>query len=143
MSMGNAAENALVALILHGTAWTGIAQNAASPLTSLYLALHTADPGEAGDQSTSEAAYANYARVAVPRSTSGFTAPANGVSNLAAAADFPVGGAGSTGTGTHASLGTAATGTGQIILKGALASAITFGQNVQPRLTTATTFSWD
>lgn len=143
MSFSNSSESALLALILHGTAWAGIAQNHATPITNLHLALHTADPGEAGDQTTSEAAYVNYARVAVPRSTAGFTVPTNGVSSLAADVNFPTGGSGSTGTGTHASLGTAATGTGQIIMKGPLATAITFGNNVRPQVTTASTFSVD
>ncbi len=41
-----------------------IADNAAtSPITNLYVSLHTGDPGEAGDQTTSEAAYTSYARV--------------------------------------------------------------------------------
>ena len=32
---------------------------------SLYVSLHTADPGEAGSQTTNEANYTSYARVAV------------------------------------------------------------------------------
>ena len=53
---------------------TSLMANAASPLTSMYLALHTADPGELGNsQSTSEIAYTGYARVAIARSSSGFT----------------------------------------------------------------------
>lgn len=40
---------------------------------SLYIALHTADPGAGGDQTTSEATYTSYARVGVVRSGSGWT----------------------------------------------------------------------
>jgi hypothetical protein len=51
MSKSNAFETDLLGLIFNGTAITTIADNAAStPLTNLYLALHTADPGEAGNQ---------------------------------------------------------------------------------------------
>jgi hypothetical protein len=72
MSFGDQFETGLLDLIFTGTGIAGIADNAASsPLTSLYLSLHTADPGEAGDQTTSEAAYTSYARVAVARSCSG------------------------------------------------------------------------
>ena len=46
---------------------------------SLYLSLHTAYPGEAGVQNTSEAAYTSYARKAVARSTAEWTVTANTV----------------------------------------------------------------
>jgi hypothetical protein len=47
MSMGNTFENDIAKLIFNATAIANIADNAASsPLTSLYVALHTADPGE-------------------------------------------------------------------------------------------------
>ena len=51
---------------------------------SLFVSLHTADPGEAGSQTTSECAYTNYARVAVARSSAGWTVSSNQVSNTAA-----------------------------------------------------------
>lgn len=40
---------------------------------SLYVSLHTADPGAGGNQTTNEAAYTSYARVAVARSSAGWT----------------------------------------------------------------------
>jgi hypothetical protein len=55
---------------------------------SLFVSLHTANPGEAGSQTTSECAYTNYARVAVARSSAGWTVASNAVSN-AAAVTFP------------------------------------------------------
>jgi hypothetical protein len=55
VSKGNTFENDLLKLIFNATAIANIADNAAaSPLTNLFVALHTADPGEAGDQTTSE-----------------------------------------------------------------------------------------
>lgn len=48
---------------------------------SLYLSLHTAYPGEAGSQTTSEAAYTSYARKAVARSGTEWTTSANQVVN--------------------------------------------------------------
>jgi len=44
---------------------------------SLYLSLHTAYPGEAGTQDTSECAYTDYARKAVNRSTAEWTTTGN------------------------------------------------------------------
>ncbi len=66
MSKGNTFENDLLLLIFNATAIANIADNAsASPLTNLYVSLHTGDPGEAGSQTTNECAYTSYARVAV------------------------------------------------------------------------------
>jgi len=45
----------------------------AGTVGSLYVALHTADPGKTGDQTTNEAAYTGYARVGVVRSAAGWT----------------------------------------------------------------------
>ena len=71
MSKGNTFENDLLGLIFNGTAIANLADDAAtSPLTELYVSLHTADPGEAGDQTTNECAYTSYARVAVARTSS-------------------------------------------------------------------------
>lgn len=55
---------------------------------SLYVSLHTADPDEGGDQTTSETAYTTYARVAVARTAGGWTVSGNTVSN-AALVQFP------------------------------------------------------
>jgi hypothetical protein len=55
MSKGNTFETDSLKLILNGTPIPNIADNAAaSPLTNVFVALHTADPGEGGDQTTSE-----------------------------------------------------------------------------------------
>lgn len=143
MSKGNTFENDLLALIFNGTGIANLADNAGlSPLTNLYVALHTADPGEAGNQTTSEASYTDYARVAVARSGSGWTVTGNSVSP-AANIDFPQWGGGSTTAITHFSIGTAASGTGKILYKGALASSITMGSGVTPGLSTATTVTED
>ena len=66
MSKSNAYETDLLGLLFNGTAIANIADNAASaPLTDLFVALHTADPGEAGNQGTNEANYTGYNRVTV------------------------------------------------------------------------------
>lgn len=142
MSIGNTFENDLMKLIFNATAIATIADNAASsPLTNLYASLHTADPGEAGDQTTSEIAYTSYARVAVGRTGSDWTVTNNAVSP-AAAIDFPAGTGGS-GTATHFAIGTAASGAGKILFSGTVSPSIACGNGVTPRLTTASTITLD
>lgn len=136
MSKSNTFENDLLLLIFNNTNIslvgdaTGLRGSAAAG--SLYLSLHTADPGEAGDQSTSEIAYTGYARVAVARTTAGFTVAGNAAS-LAAAIDFPAG-TGGTGTATHVGIGTSASGAGKLLYKGALTPNITCGNGITPRV---------
>jgi hypothetical protein len=142
MSKGNTFENDLLRLIFNAAAIPNIADNAASsPLTNLHISLHTADPGEAGDQTTNEIAYTSYARVAVARTSGGFTVTGNSVSPVANI-DFPTG-TGGTGTATHWAVGTAASGTGKILYKGAITPSIVCGNGITPRLTTASTVTED
>lgn len=131
MSKGNTFENDLVLLIFNATAIANIADNAAtSPLTSLYVSLHTGDPGETGNQTTSECAYTSYARVAVARSGSGWTVSGNAVSN-AAAVTFPAATGGSE-TATHFAVGTAASSTGKILYSGALTASLAISSGITP-----------
>ena len=142
MSKGNTFENDLLKLIFNATAIANMADNAASsPLTNLYVSLHTADPGESGDQTTSEVAYTSYARVAVARTSGGWTVVNNSVSP-AANIDFPAG-TGGTGTATHFGVGTASSGAGKLLYKGTITPNIVCGNAVTPRLTTATAITED
>lgn len=142
MSKGNTFENDLVKLIFNGTAIGNIADNAGtSPLTSLHVSLHTADPGEAGDQTTNEVAYTGYARVAVARNSGGFTVSGNSVSP-AANIDFGQCTAG-TATATDFAIGTASSGAGKVLYKGTISPSIAISNGVIPRLTTATAITED
>lgn len=142
MSKGDTFENDLLKLVFNATAIANIADNAAtSPLTNLQISLHTADPGDAGSQTTSEATYTSYARVAVLRSTSGFTVTANSVSPLANI-DFPAA-TGGTNTITHFGVGTASSGAGKLLYKGTVTPNISVTTGVTPRLTTATAITED
>jgi hypothetical protein len=141
-SIGDTFENDLMKLIFNATAIANIADNAsASPLTNLYVSLHTADPGETGNQTTSEATYTSYARVAVARSGSGWTVTNNSVSP-AASISFPAGTGGS-GTVTHFAIGTALSSTGKILFSGTVSPNITTGNTITPVLTTATAITID
>jgi hypothetical protein len=144
MSFSNAAENALLALIFNATTYANVAINATtSPLTNIAAALHTADPGEAGDQTTSESAYTNYARQNIARTTSGFSAPSGGSTAFVANVDFPSSGASGT-TITYGSLGKTGGGATEIIVSGAITPNISIpSSGVIPRLTTASTVTLD
>jgi hypothetical protein len=132
MSKGDTFENDLLKLIFNATAIANIADNAAtSPLTNLYVALHTADPGEAGTQATSEATYTGYARVAVARTTGGWVAATAGATDNVAAITFGSCEAG-TNTITHFSVGVAATGTTKILYKGALTASLAVSAGIAP-----------
>jgi hypothetical protein len=138
MSKGDTFENDWMKLIFNATAIANLADNAASfPLTTLYVALHTANPGEAGSQTTSECAYTSYARVAVARTSGGWTVTNNSaspVSNIA----FPIATGGSE-TATYASVGTASSGAGKILYSGALGASIVISSGVTPLLLAGTT----
>jgi hypothetical protein len=132
MSKGNTFENDLMLLVFNATAIANLADNAGtSPLTNLYVSLHTADPGEAGSQSTSEATYGSYARVAVARSGSGWTVTNNQAVN-AALVQFPQCTSG-TNTITHVGVGTAASSTGKLLYKGVLSSSLAVSSGIQPQ----------
>lgn len=142
MSKGNTFENDLLKLIFNATAIANMADNAASsPLTNLYASLHTADPGEAGNQTTNECAYTSYARVAVARTTDGWVVTNNSVSP-AANIDFPAATGGSE-TATHWGVGTASSSTGKILYSGTISPNIAISNGVTPRLTTASTVTED
>jgi len=142
MSKGNTFENDLLKLIFNATAIANIADNAAtSPLTNLYVSLHTDDPGEAGDQTTNECAYTSYARVAVARSGAGWTVTNNSVSP-AAEISFPAA-TGGTETATHFGVGTASSGAGKLLYSGTVSPNISISSGVTPKLTTSTAITED
>jgi hypothetical protein len=132
MSKSNAAENKLLLLLFNATAWADLAENdASSPATSLYVSLHTSDPGEAGAMNTNEAAYTNYARVAVARTSGGWTVSTNTATNAAEVA-FPE--CGVTGaTVTHFGIGLGASGATELLYSGALAASRAISAGITPR----------
>lgn len=131
MSKSNTSENDMIALIFNKVipAWLGTLSGTGN--TDLYIALHTADPAEAGNQGTSEATYTSYARVAVLRTAGGWTVAGNQASNTALI-QFPQC-TGGTNTITHVSIGTIVSGAGQIIYSGALNSSLAVSNLIQPQ----------
>lgn len=142
MSKGDTFENDLLKLIFNATAIANMADNAGtSPLTNLYVSLHTSDPGDSGDQTTNETGYTSYARVAVARSGSGWTVTNNSVSP-AADIEFPAC-TGGTATITHFGVGTASSSTGKLLYKGTLTPNISVSTGVVPIVDTDTTITED
>lgn len=124
MSKSNTFENDLMQFTFQNTPVAGIG-------TTLYVSLHTADPGEAGDQTASESAYPGYARVAVNRNSGGWTVAAN-VAQNAVDVVFPTA-TGGPETITHAAIGVNASGAGKILYKGALTSSLIVNNTIAPR----------
>ncbi|HYQ42765.1 MAG TPA: hypothetical protein VER11_12380 [Polyangiaceae bacterium] len=89
---------------------------------SLYYALHTADPGDAGNQGSSEVAYTGYARASAIRSSAGFIVSGK---NVSPAVELSFGKRTDVGSATiyFWSLGTAASGAGNLILRGGIGTA--------------------
>ena len=124
MSMSNTTENDVLKMMLQGTdpSWRAGATQ--------WIALHTADPGEAGSAVTSEATYTSYARVAVTKS-SGWTDGGSTFSN-AALEQFPQCTGGSNAI-THFSVVTSSSGAGQILVSGALSATLNVATGIQPQ----------
>lgn len=94
-----------------------------------YISLHTASPGAGGDQTTNEATFGAYARVAVTAAT-GFSAASGGVTANTGLIQFPECTSGSN-TVTYVAIGTAASGAGQLIYFGALTSSRDISTGIQ------------
>lgn len=141
MGKSTTTSNNWLKLLFNATAIANIADNAASsPNTNLYVALHTADPTAAGTQSSNEIAYTSYARVAVARTTSGWTASSAASTSPVANINFPTGTGGS-GTATYFSVGMLSSGAGIILYSGTVTPNIVCGNGVTPTLTTASTIT--
>lgn len=128
---GNYNSTDFLKLVFQAVAWANMADNAAtSPFTNLYVSLHTADPGAAGTQSTSEAAYTGYARVPVARTSSGWSISGETISNVGAI-NFPACTGGSE-TETYFGIGTASSGVGNLLYAAPLTSSLAVSNGITP-----------
>lgn len=136
-------ENDILKLIFHGTAIANIADNAAaSPLTALWLSLHTADPTDAAaGQTTNEATYTGYARKQMDRNSGAWAITGNSVSPVANV-EFGECTAG-TESITHVGIGTSSSGAGKLLYVGAITPSIAVSAGGRPTLTTASTLVED
>lgn len=133
---GNTFETDILKLIFQAVPIANLAQDGTSPLTNLFVALHTADPLEAGDQTASEATYTGYGtRVSVARTSGGWTVASvdsgGSTAKNAAAITFPACSGGSN-TLTHFSIGVAATGASKILYAGLLTASLAVSNGITP-----------
>lgn len=138
MSMSNASETNLLLLLFNNVDWANVGdagglQNSATA-GSFYVALHSSDPADAGDQTTNEISYTGYARVAVARSGAGFTVSGAQVSN-ASTVQFGECTAGSA-TASHFSVGLAPSGAGDILYSGSLSATRSISSGITPLFNT-------
>ncbi|MEO8094708.1 MAG: hypothetical protein ABI632_07220 [Pseudolysinimonas sp.] len=125
MSKGNTAENDVLKALLGGVD-PGYRANA-----NRFLSLHTADPGEAGTQLTSETAYTGYARVAI--ATGAWTDGGSTFSNTNLL-QFGQCTAAPGAAITHVAIGTVTTGgAGEILYSGALNASLAIAVLIQPQ----------
>lgn len=148
MSISDATESAILKLVFNATPWANYADNAAaSPQTQIGLALHTADPTDAGNAGSSEATYTGYTRVNVPRTSGGWSISGTATNcTPVSAINFPPGTGGS-GTVTYFSTSfsnaSPPTGSQNILWSGTVTPNIVTGNGVTPSLSTASTISLD
>lgn len=126
MSKGNTTENEVLKVI-----FTNSFDPAWRTNSYLYVSLHTGDPGEAGTQSTNEATYLPYARVAVAKTSSGWYINGSQCENSSSIV-FPKCTSGSD-TISYVAVGTDITGSGQILYSGQLGSSLNVSNLIQPQ----------
>lgn len=123
MSKSNAVETDILAYIFTGTAIPWAAA------TQLDIHLHTGDPGEGGDSTTSECDYDGYAAVVAERNASDWTVSGNTVTNDLLI-QFPICEGGSD-TATHVSV--TPHGSTTILYSGALNDPLNISTGIQPQ----------
>jgi hypothetical protein len=144
MSKSNTLENGILNLIFRKTAIAGLATAGivGGGQDEFFVSLHTASPGDTGDQTTNETSYTSYARVAVPRATGGWTQATDGATFPFAIISFPQC-TGGTATITHAAIGSATSGAGTLYYWGTVTPNLPISNGVTPRLTTSSTVTED
>jgi hypothetical protein len=136
-ALGTTSQAALVNLYFTNTAAANIGNagglQPSSVAGSFFISLHTADPGVTGTQTTSEAAYGAYARVAIARSGSGWTVTGSQptIAENAAACTFPTATGGSE-TETFFMIGLSTSGAGTQLIRAALSSSLAVSNGITP-----------
>lgn len=139
MSLSNASESDLLKLLFQNIAWANVGDVTGLPGSGaagdFWISLHTADPGEAGDQTTSEATYTGYGRVSVARDNTKWTVSGTAPTQVANASAVTFGLCTlGTNTITHFAVGRDSAGAGEIIVSGTITSPVG-GLIVNPGIT--------
>lgn len=137
MSATNAASAAILSLYFENTNHANIGDAtglvASTTAGSFYISLHTADPTATGNQTSSEATYTSYGRIAVARGTATWTVstadPAVATNDALITFAQATGG---TNTITFFGVGTDSTGAGNLLFSGALDSSLAVSNGITP-----------
>jgi hypothetical protein len=138
MSLTNTAESDLLALIFQNTNMglvgdaTGL--RGSSTAGSLYISLHSSDPGEGGSQTTNEISYTGYARVGVARNGSQWTVSGTAPTqvqntNVILFGECTVGSA----TAAYFGVGTDSSGAGKLLISGQLTAPLAISVGITPQ----------
>lgn len=134
MGATDAFENKLLSLIFENANAANIGDatglRGSTGAGDFRISLHTATLGEASEQNTSEAAYTSYARVAVARSSAGWSVAA-GVADNDSAIVFPACTGGSE-TETDFGIGSDAAGAGNLNMYGAFTNSLAVSNGITP-----------
>lgn len=135
----NTANN-IFNLIFQTSTWTTVAANTlTAAISTVYVALHTGDPGAGGSQATNEVNYLGYVRASAAR-PAGWTVSASASTHPAALITFPIG-TGGISTATYFSVGIGSSGATDILWSGTITPTVVCGTAITPQLTTATVIS--
>jgi hypothetical protein len=135
--LGNACENSTLLLFFQNVNFANVGDavglRGSTTAGSFFISLQTANPGAGGSQTTSEAAYTSYARVAVARSSAGWTVSGSSPTQAAnvAAVTFPLCTGGSE-TETFTIIGRDTSGAGEILWFGSLSSSLAVSNGITP-----------
>ncbi len=126
----------MLACVLNGESISELGVAALQNPTPLFLSLHTDDPGIKGDQTSKEIAYASYKRMAVKRDATNkqwMVADRSAV-NMGLIS-FPKCTSGNTVKAKWVGIGTAESGTGNLLFKGEIGTpedGLPISQNIRP-----------
>lgn len=141
MSASNSLESAVLTLYFNNTNHANVGDatglRGSTTAGSFYVALYTADPGETGTATTNEATYTGYGRVAVARSSGGWTISGTSPTQVAnaAAVTFAACTAGSN-TITHFGIVETSSGAGALHFSGALTASLAVSSGITPSFAT-------
>jgi hypothetical protein len=141
MDLNNVAALGILNLLLNNADFANVGDSTglqgSGSAGVFFISLHSADPGAAGNQATSEVSYTGYARASFARGTGQWTVASTTFSPNAAIV-FPPCTAG-TATATYAGIGLASSGAGTLLWAGPITPSIVIATGVTPELSTAST----
>jgi hypothetical protein len=137
MSTSNTLETGILKLLFQNVNFAGLGDfgglsGSQTASGSVFLTLHTSDPGEAGDQTTNEANYTGYARLPINRNTSEWSESGGVITNINDQLFAPC--TAGSNTITHFGIGTALTGAGKLLYSNTLTNQLTVSTGVTPRV---------